>query len=48
MTTGSRAEYRIKIQNEVSAVMHAGTRSYVDMYWPTAGCFPVLLLPVIS
>lgn len=48
MVTGSRAEYRIKIENDVSAATRAGTRPDVDIYWPTAGCFAVLLLPVIS
>ena len=48
MVAGSRAKYHIKIEDYVSAAARAGTRPYADIYWPTAGRFCVLLLPVIS
>ncbi len=47
MVAGSRAEYRIKIENYVSAATREGTKLYADIYCPTAGRFPVILLPVI-
>lgn len=45
MGSGSRAEYRIKVEKDVPATMRDGTRLYADVYRPdAAGRFPVILL----
>ncbi len=45
MASGSRAEYRIKVEKDVPATMRDGTRLYADIYRPdAAGRFPVILL----
>ena len=45
MATGSRAEYRVKVEKDVPARMRDGTQLYADIYRPdAAGRFPVILL----
>ena len=48
MVAGRCAEYRIKIENHVSAATRDGPMLYADIYCPAAGHFSVPLSPVIS